>query len=307
MKSKIIKILGQLGISIKLEKPKLHFIKRTKIINIGKYKIEVNSNNPLSFYYDKHPDANSVLSRITQNISQKYNNMGVIDVGANIGDTACVIKNRIDVPIICFEGDDICFNLLNKNMKQFGNVKVYKQFLGEKKEKIKVSLEKGGWNTTILPDSKGSNEIQITTIDDMALEIKNLDNYKLIKIDTEGHDTKIIRGALDYIKNVHPVIFFEYNRDCFSKINEKGIDTLNILKENGYNTTLFYESSGRLFAKTNLNDTELINDLHEAVDGFNSSIYYWDIMTFHTDDEDIANLFLQKERINRLQNSGKKS
>lgn len=45
------------------------------------------------------------LGRVAARIWRKYPQMVAVDVGANIGDTASIIRSGCPAPIICFEGD----------------------------------------------------------------------------------------------------------------------------------------------------------------------------------------------------------
>jgi hypothetical protein len=50
---------------------------------------------------------------------KKFSFLAVVDVGANVGDTACIIKTAEEVPILCIEGDEYIFDFLQKNIAQF--------------------------------------------------------------------------------------------------------------------------------------------------------------------------------------------
>jgi len=176
-------------------------------------------------------------------------------------------------------------------------VTIHNFFLGEKSETISARFEKAGWNSTIVPSNNGSSrELELTSLDDFMHTVVDFLNCKVLKIDTEGFDCRIVRGGLDFLKRVRPVIAMEYNRDNMSRIGETGIETLGMLKDNGYGTILFYDGQGRLVLSTNLTNTDAINDLHQYANGRNGAIYYYDLCLFHQDDADVAAAFETAER-----------
>jgi len=214
LRTSVNKLIGPFGLELeKIEKQKWELGNPMITLQIGRYCIELPKINPLVKAYRQQPHLATLLGRLTSVIRKKYPSMAAIDVGANVGDTACIIKSSEDVPILCIEGDDYSFKFLQKNINQFENVTAHKMFLGEKSSLLKANLKKIGWNTTILPDeSEDATPIKLVSLDDFLSEYPDVSNFKLLKIDTEGFDCSILRGGLEFIKKNQPVITFEYNR-----------------------------------------------------------------------------------------------
>jgi len=269
---------------------------REKTVQVGNWQIHMPGNNTLLKTYGIYPDFNSHLGRLAVPIAKKYPGMTVVDIGANVGDTIAILKSVIDGPVIGIEGDDISYQYLEKNTKQFSNVTIIKTFLGEKKQDVKVELEKSGWNTTIIPTGEGATTVSFKTLDEVLKEerFKNAD-VKLVKVDAEGFDTIILRGSCDVIKKYRPVLFFEYNRDNMKAINENGLSTLLSFSNYGYNKIAFFDYKGRLLMATSMKNTAEITYLHQYVIGKNNLLGYYDICIFHQQDDALANGFLKAE------------
>ena len=63
----------------------------------------------------------------------------------------------------------------------------------------------------LLRDNLGSGEVisvPVTTLDDVAAELDRLD---VIKIDTEGHDPDVLRGGIETIARLRPVVLLEFS------------------------------------------------------------------------------------------------
>jgi FkbM family methyltransferase len=266
-------------------------------VTVGKFRIDMPSNSLMPDLFAVNPDYSSELGRLVAATRNKYPQLCVIDVGANYGDSVAIVKSVADVPMICIEGDIKCLPMLQENIKQVDNVEIHSLFLGEKTETISARFEKEGWNSTIVPSNNSSSrEINLTSLDDFMLTVRDVENCKVLKIDTEGFDTRIVRGGLKFIKQVRPVITLEYNRDNMSRIGESGFETLLLLADYGYDSVFFYDSEARFLLATSLAETGLINDMHQYANGRDGGIYYYDLCLFHRDDADIAADFRAAER-----------
>jgi FkbM family methyltransferase len=263
---------------------------------VGKYQILMPGNNVQLINYKLYPDLNGQLGRLASCIFKKYPGMTVIDVGANVGDTIAVLKSAVDVPVIGIEGDEVSFEYLQKNCQQFKNVSVIKTFLGEKSQQVNVSFENSGWNTTVIPDAKSTEQVSFKTLDEVISDAKfNTAQIKLLKVDVEGFDTIVLRGAYKIIEKNKPVLFFEYNRQNMIAINEEGLSTVLSFGAYGYNRIVFFDHKGALVLATNMRNKEEITYLHNYISSKKTLLGYYDICIFHADDDAIASDFMLKE------------
>lgn len=271
-------------------------VNRIKKVTVGNYLLEMPGNNPQISTYKYDPGANSQLGRLSVCVAAKYPALSVLDVGANVGDTIAIIKSAIELPVIGIEGDDFAFEFLKRNTMSLKNVTLIKTFLGEKIESKKVSMEKSGWNTTLIPNEDNGETIHLKTLDEVLAE-EHLQNrtLKLLKIDCEGFDTIILRGSAKLIREKRPVIYFEYNRTNMDAIGEDGLSTLLTLSAVGYRNVIFFDNKGRFIMNAPIDQEGIITDLHRYAQADNSCIAYYDICLFHEDDTDLAQQFIDSE------------
>ena len=71
-------------------------------------------------------------------------------------------------------------------------------------------------------------KIKITTVDKFSKKIS--DRIAFIKIDTEGFEPQVLRGAKETIKKDKPIIYIELGGDNL----ESSLEALKVLKELGY-------------------------------------------------------------------------
>ena len=271
--------------------------KKDSTVLVGKYQILMPGSNLQLGNYKIYPDLNSQLGRLASVIFKKYPNMTAIDVGANVGDTIAVLKSAVEVPVIAIEGDEVCFRFLNKNIEQFKNVTTIKNYLGEKSQSVKVSLQHSGWNTTIIPKETGDSNIVFITLDEIISsgDFTNC-QLKLLKVDVEGFDTIVLRGATEIITKHMPVLFFEYNRKNMKVIQEDGLATILSFEKMGYGKIVFFDHKGNLVLATDLKNVEVVTYMHEYISSDKNLLAYYDICIFHKNDLDLANNFLNEEK-----------
>ena len=134
---------------------------------------------------------------------------GIIDVGANIGNHSLFFSEFLEHDIIhSFEPHPDNFELLQKNMDG-RKAKLYQTALSEKKGEMVLynsdSSNNGGFSLHHQPRSfVVYDKIDVTTLDSYKLK-----NISMIKIDVEGHEDGVLKGAVNTIKKNHPIIFIE--------------------------------------------------------------------------------------------------
>lgn len=297
MKKMILDLFNRFGYDIvKTGIPYIPKTKKDSSVLVGKYPILMPGNNLQLGNYKIYPDLNSQLGRLAAVIYKKYPGMTVIDVGANVGDTIAVLKSAIDLPVIAVEGDDVCFQFLQKNSQQFQHVSLIKSYLGERSQSVNVNLRHAGWNTTIIPEETGNRQIIFNTLDEIITSGGFAERQlKLLKVDVEGFDTIVLRGATEIIQQHKPVLFFEYNRKNMKVINEDGLSTILSFEKSGYDKIIFFDHKGNLVLATGMQNTGVITYMHNYISSEKNLLAYYDICIFHKADTETADAFLAQE------------
>lgn len=265
---------------------------------IGNYDLSMDISHQLPSFLKHFPYYSQNLPRIALELFKKYPDLKMIDVGANIGDTVALVKSKCDIQFACFDGDTDFYSLLKENMKQFDGVKIYKQLLGEKNETISAELKKNIETSRLKQSGDGSVGVvsSIVTLDSFIQENSEIENSKLFKIDTDGYDMKIVRGALGYIKKIKPVIFLEYDQIFFHEMGDKGVPTLITLEGLGYDDIIFYDNFGKLIVSGSLSNHLFLKQMNNYIDPKTRTPFpYYDIAVFHNEDKDVAQKFIESE------------
>jgi FkbM family methyltransferase len=160
----------------------------------------------------------------------------VIDVGGNLGFFVLILNELVGKTgnIYTFEPSKKLKAKLESTVKKnnLQNVTIVNLALGESEATTTLHYNpKQTGLTSIVTDFETgslSEEIQITTLDKFSENIPG--KISFIKIDTEGYEPQVLRGAKELIKKDKPVIYIELGGDHL----ETSIEALKVLKELGY-------------------------------------------------------------------------
>lgn len=239
------------------------------------------------------PFYDSNIGRIAKYLNEKYSNFQVIDIGANVGDTAIIIKSQVDIPILCIEADDLYYNLLKKNTMSLKDIDYERSFVGESSSSnFQLVSYKGSARLTKTADFQ--DHIHFKSLAEITEQHTQFNNVKFLKIDTDGFDCKIIRSNVNYLKINKPVIFFEYDPYFLNLIGDDGLSVFSTLSEIGYEKLLIYDNTSVFLISLNIEDIISLEELNLYYSGRQSEMYM-DICVFHNDDIDIANSIRELE------------
>lgn len=240
-----------------------------------------------------HKNYNSNLKRIVFYLSAKYHNLRIIDIGANIGDTVTLLKSQADYEILCIEGDEFFYKILELNCKEYSNVTLVKEFLGEKEKEISAKLNSklGTGNIKASDQSK----LRIRTLSNLLKEIPNFYSSKLLKVDTDGYDFKIIRGSQEFLEKTKPLIFIEFDPAFHKVYNENSEWIFDNLVVAGYTKVIFYDNFGDYLISLDISQRDKIAELINYFSNRGSE-KYCDLCFFHKEDEDIFAIAQKEEQ-----------
>ena len=153
------------------------------------------------------------LSFLPQTVQNRIQGGIIIDGGAYIGDSAVMFSEFKPSKICAFEPVDF----LHKKLKETVTlneidkiVEPVKMGLGESKKDVDIYGINSGASLHINQGSD-SQKISVTTIDDFAQEDQT--HVDLIKLDVEGSELSVIKGAIETIKKDKPILLISvYHR-----------------------------------------------------------------------------------------------
>ena len=137
-------------------------------------------------------------------------NKDIIDAGGYVGDTALLFSSYTDKSIHVFEASPSNMDIIRETIRlnHLENIVPVSKALGEKSGTATFSLgERNSCNSLV--ERPGYNypdhiEVPVITLDDYVRE--NNIEVGLIKVDIEGGEQLLLKGAVETIRTQHPIL-----------------------------------------------------------------------------------------------------
>jgi FkbM family methyltransferase len=179
-----------------------------------------------------HGSASSIEAQETVSCLQNISSPVIFDVGSNIGTySTWLTKILPQSKIYCFEPQRIVFQMLCANMmlNNFDNCFAHNIAIGNKDDFIVIDepdYEKPeDFGIFSLVEDKIFNKSNKKTVIpimkiDTFVETYCIEKLNFIKIDVEGMDMDVLKGAQKTIQKYNPFIFIEHSDNRKSILNE---------------------------------------------------------------------------------------
>ena len=131
-----------------------------------------------------------------------YRNLTIFDIGAHKGQTSLYFNKIFDKShIYAFEPSPVLFESFQKNTSRHSNIKSYNFGLGE----IPTSAYLSNPSSDLCGQVRFENEdsfqkIKLESINNFCSE-QNISQIDLLKIDTEGHEISVLKGASELLNS----------------------------------------------------------------------------------------------------------
>ncbi|OGZ71031.1 MAG: hypothetical protein A2904_01460 [Candidatus Staskawiczbacteria bacterium RIFCSPLOWO2_01_FULL_33_9] len=150
-----------------------------------------------------------VINRFFDQLDKNINPI-IFDVGANIGDYSMAVNSifKERAQLYCFEPSKETFVILEENLKNHKNIKLYNFGFGEDNKQTVLYSDKKGSGLASLYDRKleyhgitmdQRENVTIKRLDDFCRE-NNIEHINFLKMDVEGNELNILKGAEKMIK-----------------------------------------------------------------------------------------------------------
>jgi FkbM family methyltransferase len=158
-----------------------------------------------------------------ENSYEKHNKIKpgdiVFDVGANIGMFSIKAANSVGLngKVIAIEPEPQNIRVLMENVKPFKNIEIIPKAAGSSIGEIDLSIGIHSGSHTVNNNNfstSASNKISVPleTLDKIAKD-QNIDEINFIKIDVEGYELEVLKGAVNILKNIKFFSIAAYHRE----------------------------------------------------------------------------------------------
>lgn len=178
-----------------------------------------------------------------------------LDIGANRGQTIRLFKRIFGNPRIhSFEPSSELFKALKANFSS-DRVSIHNFALGDHPEEREfLNYQKSGFNSFLKMDDNADNRfgsvpvvhremVSIKTVDDF-LEAQQIPTVDLLKVDTQGFDLMVLKGAANSLASgMVKHVFVEINFIKLYEGQSRALDVFDYLQSHGFNLVDLYEKS----------------------------------------------------------------
>jgi FkbM family methyltransferase len=174
----------------------------------------------------------AVLDDFLAPFRERFSSSTALDIGANIGNHSLFFANRF-AAVHSFEPNPRTFGVLSVNAQLALNISVHNLALGDMRGVLPLKfdpLNVGEATLIAAEDATPSDrcDVIVERLDDLA---SGLGDVALIKIDVEGFEASVLRGALETLQRSQPIVVFEQNVGAF--VNGRS-EAAELLQQAGY-------------------------------------------------------------------------
>ena len=190
--------------------------------------------------------------KLIQPLFQTLDKGVILDIGANTGLYILLLRLYSSLPIIAYEPDPFLFKLLNQTISYNGieNIATKNLACADAKSELTFAMginssvlaenvsgttpatgpaSESSWDEEALVSQSGNAIIKVPTVT-LDEDLADLSSIALIKIDCEGYEYHILKGAKKLIERHRPFLFLELHPTMLGNFQHTPEDVIDFLK-----------------------------------------------------------------------------
>lgn len=209
----------------------------------------------------------------------------MLDIGANVGDSALQVLNAVDGSVLCVEADKAYLDFLHRNVDHDPRIRVVEGLLtvDDDAEAGTTAVRTGG--TTRFVSGYGADAMPTLTPTGLRASHPQFGDLRLVKSDTDGHDVALVPAIADAWAQARPVLFFEYDLQLTRLAGDDPFAVWPRLTALGYHHVAVWDNGGTPLGRTTTDRVArqaLVLDTPANEGSRRRS--YWDVAVVHRDD-----------------------
>ena len=179
------------------------------------WRIQIPPEHKLPLLQKVHPTYDRYFLKFFAKVSEQSPNFVIVDVGANVGDTAVAVRSVAPAAeIICVEGSQHFLKYLMKNLGSDAHVRVVPSFVSVGGGRFEFSRGGGTGRLETIgqaqPSTRETSDSEIDFVEPAeVVRMLHGDSLAVWKSDTDGHDVAILLKGYDEIVQRCDVLWFE--------------------------------------------------------------------------------------------------
>lgn len=213
--------------------------------------------------------------------------MTVLDIGANVGDSAAQIIAATDARVLCVEGDPYWANFLRRNLGDNPRATIEEVLLTPDDRTWREVSPIRSFGTTRFAQDPGGHS-SLPTLSAAALRAKHpaFDDLRLIKSDTDGFDAVLVPATAGAWAHAAPVLFFEFDPPLARAAGNSEPNAMwDELGDLGYSRLAVWDNAGGALGQIDIAEAARWAATLEPPP-VHLGYHYWDVVACRTDDHD---------------------
>lgn len=264
--------------------------------SFGTYQVRSNFSHEIAWSDPSH-ERYPLLRRLAEHVQKRRpgESLRFVDVGAHIG--ACVAHINAHIKegsYLCVEGNPVFLTHLRHNVRGIPKLSLEEAFLGEHaaETNIFVTTHASTGNITLSDDGpSGFRQPRTDGTAPVSAKLATLDELierhrfapHLVKIDCDGYDFKVLRGASQTLAASKPVLVFEWSpiHQMLHRVEKDPSEVWGFLSARGYRDFFLYDPQSLLVFRAGTQEIMALRGIEQYA---LASITHFDVVCFHQDD-----------------------
>ncbi len=232
------------------------------------------------------------IGRLAQHLVEVDGEVVMIDAGANIGDTIATLPQLSQAKFLCIEGSERYYDLLSKNCESDPDVTL---------EFALLTDVKGQNNGARVKEVEGTAHVEMTEDSSAAAPWRTLDellelhpefkNANFCKIDCDGYDLLVLKGATAFLERAKPCLHIEFGPQLWRMYGGCEIaDGLEFLFRFGYKDVLVYDNLGYFISRDSVRNSRVLDILADYAMR-HPPWFYLNVIAFHESRKDLEQFY----------------
>ncbi len=232
------------------------------------------------------------IGRLAEHLLNADGEVVMIDAGANIGDTIATLPKLSQAKFLCIEGFEKYYDLLRRNCESDSRVTLEFAVLTDVKRPGSVARIKeieGTAHVEMADDSPAAAPWR--TLDELLELHPEFKNANFCKIDCDGYDLLVLKGATAFLERAKPCLHIELGPQLWRMYGGCEIaDGLEFLFRFGYKDVLIYDNLGYFIARDSVQNSRVL-DILADYSMRHPSWFYLNVIAFHESRKDLEQFY----------------
>jgi FkbM family methyltransferase len=215
----------------------------------------------------------------------------LVDVGANIGDSALQVLRRVEGRVLCVEGDPYWVRYLSMNTEGDSRITVERALLvPENAGAAELGAVRAHGTTRFEPAVAEANGLRSISVEELRARHPEFAEARLVKSDTDGFDPALVPSLARTWRDAAPVLFFEFDPSLAREASDRDPHAVwEELFELGYTDLIVWDNTGDPLGRLEIAEARTAAQTLERPAGLGYT--FWDVAARRADDVEALEAF----------------